>query len=256
MIATIWRWLLLAGCVWSGALHAAPPTIAAAADLKFALDEVLAGYRAAGGGEVQATYGSSGNFYTQLRHGAPFAIFMSADESLVQKLAGEGLTRDAGHLYAVGRLVLFAPRGAPFTPDAACDDLRRALAAGRIDKFAIANPEHAPYGRAAQDALTALGVWAALEPHLVRGDNVAQAAQFTLSGAAQGGVFALSLALVPAFTAAGTYVLLPASLHAPLRQRMVLMRGANADAEALYAYLRSPAAQAVFARYGFTVPAD
>lgn len=233
---------------------AADVTIAAAADLKFALEEVLAGYQQQHAEPVRATYGSSGNFYVQLTQGAPFAIFMAADETLIQRLAAQGLTRDDGDLYALGRIVLFAPNAAPFSADPEFTDLRRALAAGHIGKFAIANPDHAPYGRAAREALTAAGLWTALEPHLVRGDNVAQTAQFAVSGAAQGGIFALSLALAPVFANAGHYALIPAALHQPLRQRMVLMHAADSAATAVYQYLKSPAARAVLRRYGFTVP--
>ena len=248
------RWLcaMLLGATTVRA--AADVTIAAAADLKFALEEVLVGYPQEHGDRVRATYGSSGNFYAQLIQGAPFAIFMAADETLVQRLAAQGLTRDDGDLYALGRIVLFAPTAAPFSADPEFTDLRRALAAGHIGKFAIANPDHAPYGRAAREALTAVGLWAALEPHLVRGDNVAQAAQFAVSGAAQGGIFALSLALAPAFANAGHYALIPAALHQPLRQRMVLMLAADSAATAVYQYLKAPAARAVLRRYGFTVP--
>ena len=248
-------WLLLISSVLSAAVQAnGPPTIAAAADLQFALEEVLAAYPSPPGEAPQVTYGSSGNFYSQISQGAPFAIFMSADEGLVQRLAAQQLTRDAGDLYAIGRIVLFAAPNAPFRVDPELADLKSAVAAGRIEKFAIANPEHAPYGRAAREVLIASGIWNAIEAHLVRGDNVTQAAQFAVSGAAQGGIFALSLALAPSFSKAGHYVMLPASLHQPLRQRMVLLRGADAAAVKLYEFLRSSAARAILRRYGFTLP--
>ena len=241
----------------SGAVGAAgAPRIAAAADLHYALDEVVAAYRRESGITPSLTYGSSGNFFTQLQQGAPFDIFMSADEALVQSLAKQALTRDAGTLYAIGRIVLFVPLGSPITVDKNFLDVRRALDDGRLSKFAIANPAHAPYGRAAREALQAAGLWQAITPHLVLGENVAQAAQFARSGAAQAGIFALSLALAPPLQGAGTYVVIDASQHQTLRQRMVLMRGAGETAIQFYAYLTSPPARAILRRYGFTLPAE
>ncbi len=227
-------------------------TLAAASDLKFAMDELIVQYQAQTGRKVQAVYGSSGQFYTQISQGAPFDIFLSADETLVAQLEGKGLTQGAGVLYGVGRLVLFVPKGSLLKPELA--DLRLALDEGRLRRFAIANPAHAPYGRAAQQTLQALGLWPAIEPRLVLGENVSQAAQFAASGAAEGGLFALSLALAPALQQAGSYLAVPAELHAPLRQRMVLLRRAGPDAQAFYAWLQAQPAKAVLQRYGFSTP--
>ena len=233
---------------------AEPPRIAAAADLRYALDEVVLVYQRNRGVTAKVTYGSSGNFFAQLRQGAPFDIFMSADETLVQALTSLNLTRDAGDLYAIGRIVLFVPRGVPIVADKNFTDLPQALEDGRLGKFAIANPSHAPYGRAAREALHAAGLWERLTGHLVLGENVAQAAQFARSGAAQAGIIALSLAVAPPFANTGDYALIDTSQHRPLRQRMVLMRGAGEQATELYAYLKSPLARAVLRRYGFTLP--
>lgn len=232
------------------------PRIAAASDLKFALDEVIATFKIETGKVVVPTYGSSGNFKTQIIQGAPFQMFMSADEGFVFELADKGLTLDRGTLYAIGRVVLFAPTGATWKPDPALSDLKAALADGRITKFAIANPEHAPYGRAAEETLRTLGLWNAVQPKLVLGENVSQAAQFATSGSTQGGIFALSLALAPQIGALGTYAVIPAENHKPLRQQMVLLNNANDDAKAFFAYVQSPPARAVFKRYGFLLPAE
>ena len=229
-------------------------SVAAAADLRYALDEVVVAYERARGVTARVTYGSSGNFFSQLQQGAPFDIFMSADEALVQALAKQNLTHDAGDLYAIGRIVLFVPQGTPITADKDFTDVRRALADGRLNKFAIANPAHAPYGRAAREILQAVDLWALLTPRLVLGENVAQAAQFAQAGAAQASLLALSLVVAPPFAHAGTYAVIDASRHQPLRQRMVLMRGAGQAATQLYAYLKSPVARAVLRRYGFTLP--
>ena len=231
-------------------------TVAAASDLKFALDEVVAQFQTQTGQRVRVTYGSSGNFFTQIGQGAPFEMFLSADEAFVFQLADKGLTQDRGALYATGRIVLFAPKGSPLTPDPDLSDLAKALSDGRIVKFAIANPEHAPYGRAAKEALIAKGLWSALEPKLVLGENVSQAAQFAASGSTQGGIFAYSLALSPAISQLGTFVLVPESLHKPLRQRMVLTKRATPTAQALYAYMQQPAARTILKKYGFVLPGE
>jgi len=125
---------------------------------------------------------------------------------------------------------------------------------GRLSKFAIANPEHAPYGRAAQEALERAGLWDAIKPKLVLGENVSQATQFATTGSAQGGIIPLSLALTPQVKAAGTFALIPEDWHKPLRQRAVLVKGAGKTARAFYAFLQGPEARAVLKRYGFAVP--
>ena len=232
------------------------PTVAAAADLAFALEGIAAAFRAETKQEVKLSFGSSGNFTTQLMQGAPFELFLSADEGFVFRLADAGKTIDRGTLYAQGRIVLFAPKGSPLEPDPAFDGLRAALKDGRIQRFAIANPEHAPYGRAAEQALQGQGLWDAVRPRLVLGENVSQAAQFAMSGATQGGIFAYSLALAPGVSSLGRYALVPADWHAPLRQRMVLTKNAGAVAKAFYAYVQAPAARAVLRKYGFMMPGE
>jgi molybdate transport system substrate-binding protein len=235
---------------------ASPPLVAAASDLKFALDEIIAEYRDETGGEVRVTYGSSGNLTRLISQGAPFEVFLSADEGYVFALADRGLTRDRGELYARGRLALFVPQGSPLTPDPQLAHLARRLAERSAGRFAIANPEHAPYGRAAEQALRSLGLWEARRPRLLIGENVAQAARFASSGNADGGLIAHSLALAPALQDRGSFVLLPESLHEPLRQRMVLIATATPAAERLYDYLRTPTARAILERHGFALPAE
>lgn len=236
----------------------APIRVAAASDLKFALPELLAAFERDTGLRAEASYGSSGNFARQIRQGLPVQLFMSADEVWVQQLVEAGLTRvlpggvrDAGAIYGLGRIALIVPEASTLTLDAELRGLRAGW--DSVRKFAIANPEHAPYGRAAQQALVQLGLWELVRPRLVLGENIAQATQFVTSGAAQAGITALSLALAPALAGLGRHLALPASTHKPLRQRMVLLRKAPAEAERLYAYLQTGAAQAVFRRYGFQV---
>lgn len=230
------------------------PIVAAASDLRFALEDIARAFRRESGVEPRLSFGSSGNFARQIRQGAPYELYMSADEGYVLRLAKDGFTRDAGRLYAIGRIVLFAPKGAAIEVDSGLDGLREALADGRIKRFAIANPAHAPYGRAAKEALIHAGLWKALQPGLVLGENVSQAAQFAASGSSQGGIFAYSLALSPTLSDHGRFALIPAAWHRPLRQRMVVLKGAGEEARRFYRYIQQPAARETLRRYGFALP--
>jgi molybdate transport system substrate-binding protein len=232
------------------------PAIAAASDLKFALEDIVTRFRADTRREVRLSFGSSGNYFRQIGQGAPFQLFLSADEDFVFKLHDSGRTEDRGVLYATGRIVLFVPKGSSFTADEKMRGLKQAIDGNVVRRFAIANPEHAPYGRAAEQALRKLGLWDALQGKLVLGENVSQAAQFASSGSTQGGIFAYSLALAPSVAQQGQYVLLPEALHAPLRQRMVLVKGAGETARAFYGYLQQPAARKILTQYGFVLPAE
>lgn len=233
---------------------ARPPAIAAASDLRFALAEIAEAFAAETGRKVRLSFGSSGNFARQIRQGAPYAMYMSADEAYVLGLAKDGHTRDEGTLYALGRMVIVVPKGSPLRADGSLDDLAAHLAKGGITRFAIANPEHAPYGRRAEQALRHRGLWQAIRPRLVLGENVSQAARFALSPNTQGGIVAYSLVLSPTLSGRGDYALVPANWHAPLRQRMVLLKGAGPVAERFYAFVRQPAARAILRKYGFALP--
>ncbi len=238
---------------WAGAKAnaLAPVRVAAASDLKFALADVVKVFQQSTGQTVSVQLGSSGNFARQIRQGLPVDLFMSADEALVTDLVSAGLTRDAGALYAIGRIALIVPAGSSLPLDA---DLR-ALQDASVRKVAIANPDHAPYGRAAREVLQKLGLWERLQPKLVLGENIAQATQFVTTGAAQAGLSALSLAMAPELASQLRHRVLPDSLHAPLRQRMVLLRQASPQAEAFYDYLQSLPAKAVLESFGFVIPA-
>lgn len=232
------------------------PNIAAASDLKFALEEIAAVFTKETGRKVNLVFGSSGNFARQVAQGAPFQVFLSADEKYVHDLVRAGLAQDQGTLYAVGRIALFVPRGSPVKADLGLEDLGRAIADGRLKRLAIANPDHAPYGRAAEQALRSQGLWNAIRSKLVFGENVSQAAQFATGGSAQAGIVAYSLALSPTVRKYGQYVLLPETWHEPLRQRMVLLRGAGDTARAFYAFVQKEPARNVFRRYGFLLPGE
>lgn len=247
-------WLFLL-CFFAITARAEAPNVAAAADLKFALGEIAATYEKETGRAVRLSFGSSGNFARQIPQGAPFELFLSADEGYILKLAAQGLLQGDGRLYAIGRIALLVPHGSTLKADGELQDLVAAVADGRIRRFAIANPEHAPYGRAARAALQRAGVWEKLQGKLVLGENVAQAAQFATSGSAQGGIVAWSLLKSPEVAKFGTAVLIPEDWHPPLRQRMALTRKAGDEARRFYDYLQQPAARAVFERHGFSLPA-
>ncbi len=257
------RYLLLVHAVVAGfslptkSAHAAePPTIAAASDLQFALEEVARAFESETKESVKLVMGSSGNFVTQIRQGAPFELFFSADEQFVFDLARDGFARNQGALYAIGRIVIIVPHNSTLKADGSLKDLRAALADGRVTKFAIANPEHAPYGRRAEEALRHAGLWNGIKDRLVLGENVSQAAQFALSGSTQGGIIAYSLALSPKVSARGPYELVPAEWHQPLRQRMVLLKRATPVAERFYQFAQQQTARAIFKKYGFVLPGE
>jgi molybdate transport system substrate-binding protein len=250
--------LLLA---WSGAGRDAaaaqerPALVAAAADLKFALPAIADAFTRETGRQVRITYGSSGDLARQIAQGAPFEVLLSADERYVFDLHRAGHTRDEGALYGIGRLALFVPRGSPLPLDAELRGLQTAVAEGRVSRFAIANPRHAPYGRAAQEVLERLGLWLRLQPALVLGENASQAMQFAASGSCQGGIVPLSLASAPEIARLGSFARIPASWHAPLRQRMVLVTRAGPAASAFYAYVqRAAGVGPALTRFGFALP--
>ncbi|MCM0608205.1 MAG: molybdate ABC transporter substrate-binding protein [Ideonella sp. WA131b] len=240
------------------AVAQAPATVAAAANVKPAIEELAAQFERAGGGALRRVFGSSGNFVAQILQGAPFHLFVSADEETVFRVAEAGRTlggaADRGRVYALGRLALLAPHGSPLPVDAELRGLGAALRDGRVSRLAIANPEHAPYGQRAREALQHAGLWDLARPRLVIAENVSQAVQFALSGSAQGGLVAHSLTLVPAVAAAGTAAVMPASFHAPLTQRLALIQGAPAAARAFHDFVLAPAAHAVWRRHGYTPP--
>ena len=230
----------------------APLTIAAASDLRYALDEVLGAFRAAqAGAPVKVVYGASGKLATQIRNGAPFDVFLSADLAFVQALHADGHTATAPQVYAIGRLAAWSTDVA--LGGLALDALVRDP---RVRRFAIANPEHAPYGRRAIEALRHVGVEAIARPKLVFGDNVAQAATFIDSGAAQAGLIAHSLLRSPALAGKGASTLVPEAWHSRLEQALVITRRAagNETARAFVRHLETPAARDLLSRHGFSLP--
>lgn len=244
--------LLLACLALPG--HAAEPLlVAAASDLTYTMDELAAAFRQREpGAVVKVSLGASGNFFAQIKNGAPFDVYMSADLDYPARLVAEGAA-SAPITYAVGQLVLW-------TTDPAIDMKQgmRVLNDPRLRKVAIANPDVAPYGRAARAALQAHGYWDAVKDKLVIGENIAQTAQFVQTGNAQLGLVSYATVLAPRQKGIGTYYLVPDTGSAPIEQGAVITtRGkANPLAPKFMQFLRSPAARAIFLRHGFTLPRD
>ena len=228
--------------------------IAAAADLNAALGDLIAGFGASHDVDVGVSYGSSGTFYAQLLNRAPFDIFLSADVAYPRQLAQRGLTVPGSEFaYATGRIVLWTPTTSPL--DVATGGLQT-LISDAVTHVAIANPEHAPYGRAAVAALEHAGVYDRVRPKLVFGENVAQAMQFVASGAADAGIVALSLAMAPATRNKGRWFEIPAADYPAIEQAGVILQWA-ADVEAakaMRAYIMSAPGQGILKQYGFAVP--
>lgn len=227
-------------------------TIAAAADLKFAMDEIVTAFhREHPDHQVEVVYGSSGKFQTQIQQGAPYDLYFSADIAFPRQLARAGFAGSEVVPYAVGRIVLWS-----LDPDTSKLTLA-ALADPATRRIAIANPRHAPYGKRAEEALRAVGLWERIEPKLVYGENIAHTAQFVQTGNAQVGIIALALALNPELSAKGRYRLIPDSLHAPLEQGFVITRRAEANplAKVFATYMAGKSARAVMTKYGFVLPA-
>jgi molybdate transport system substrate-binding protein len=245
--------LLVAGAFAPTVSAAEKITIAAASDLKYCLEEVVADFRKAhAGDEVGVVYGSSGKFKTQIEQGAPFDLFFSADIAFPRDLLKASLAVGEVHPYATGRLVLWSKTIDAKTLKVA--DLTRA----DIRKIAIANPQHAPYGKRAEEALRAAGIWERVESKLVYGENIAQTAQFAESGNAQVGIIALSMVLGPEMAGKGSYSLVPDGLHEPLEQAFVTTKRAadSTLAKAFADYMDSGQTRAVMVRYGFVLPGE
>src|SRR5215470_15986795 len=248
------RWFALV--LLLGTSFAQEITVAAAADMSAVLPELAARYTKQTGQTVKLSFGSSGNLTNQIRNGAPFDLFFSADEDYPKQLIAEGLAdKETLYRYAIGRLVLWVPNDLPFDPQ------RKGIQTPldpAVKKVAIANPAHAPYGRAAEAALKHFGIYQQISPKLVLGENVSQAAQFVESGDAQAGFIALSRALAPDFKGKGRYWPVPPDAYPALNQAAVVIVRSKSQpaAHKFLDFLRTPEAASLLATYGFSLPAE
>ena len=229
-------------------------TIAAAADLRYALKDLAAAFEKQTGDKVTLLFGASGSLFSQIKSGAPFDVFLSADLEYPQQLAAAGLAdRDSIKTYAIGHLVLWVPKGSHLDPKSLKMDL---LTQPDVRRIAIANPRHAPYGRAAMAALQYFHLNDKVADKLVFGENIAQAAQFVQSGNAQAGLLAQSLAESPPMKDAGHFWELPTDAYPELRQGIAIVARSKhkAAARAFAEYLMSAQGRAILEQYGFGVP--
>jgi molybdate transport system substrate-binding protein len=246
--------IVLLAIAGTRAVEAQEVRVAAAADLKFAMTDLTGQFEKQTGTKVDVTYGSSGNFFAQLQNGAPFDLFFSADIGYPRKLEVAGLAEPGTlYQYAVGRIAIWTPA------DSKVDVAKQgwnALLDASVQKIAIANPEHAPYGRAAVAAMQKAGIYEQVKAKLVYGENISQAAQFVQSGNAQAGIVATSLAVSPAMKDGKRWEI-PAEMHPPIEQAAIVMKDAkNKDkAKAFLEFVKSTEGRSTLAKYGFTFAA-
>ena len=244
----VWLCIAVLASFLAGPAHAAEVRVAVAANFTAPMKQIAAGFEKSTGHRVTLSFGSSGNFYAQIRNGAPFQLFLSADDEKPARLDREGLAVPGSRFtYAVGTLVLWSAR-----PDFV-DSNGEVLGRGKFARLAIANPRLAPYGTAAIETLTGMGVLAAVRPKLVEGENISQTYQFVATGNADLGFVALSQVMKDGKISRGSAWVVPARLHKPIRQDAVLLatgRG-NPAAEGLAAYLKGERARAIIRSYGY-----
>ena len=245
--------VILLWLLFCGLCSAQEITVAAAADLQFAFQDVAARFQKDTGKSVKLVFGSSGNFFTQIQNGAPFDLFFSADIDYPRKLEAAGLA-EPGTLYeyATGSIVLWAPKESKLDLDRGV----QVLLDPKIQKIAIANPQHAPYGRAAVAALEHEKVYEKVASKLVLGENISQTASFVVSGSADVGIVALSLALAPSMKEKGRYVKIAPDEYPAIEQAAVILKSSKQKeaARQFLDYLKTPAILDLLKSYGFSVP--
>jgi molybdate transport system substrate-binding protein len=240
------------------AKSAEPLSIAAAADLQWVLKDATARFEAATGVPVTLSFGSSGNFYSQIENGAPYDLFFSADVGYAKRLETDESKNlaEPGSLYqyATGKIVLWVPNDSGVDVSKGLEALRNPA----IKKIAIANPAHAPYGRAAETALKKSGLWELVSARIVQGENISQTAQLVQSGNADAGILALSLVLAPAMKNQGRYFVIPAELYPPLQQACVILKASphKSEAKQFLDFIKTKEIRRLFEQYGFSVAGD
>ncbi|MDQ1390531.1 MAG: molybdate transport system substrate-binding protein [Acidobacteriaceae bacterium] len=227
-------------------------TVAAAADLQFAMQDVTARFHKETGKTVKLIYGSSGNFFQQIQNGAPFDMFFSANLDFPKKLEAAGSTEPGTYYqYARGKIVLWVPKESKIDLTSGM----KALLDPSVKKIAIANPQHAPYGQAAVAAMQTENIYERLKEKFVLGENISQTASFVVSGAADVGIVALSLALSPTMKEKGRYADIPAGEYPPIEQACVILRSSKEKdtARQFLSFMKTPAVAEVLRSYGFDV---
>jgi len=244
---------LLATCfLFTGGVCAQVTTVAVAANMKDAFAEIATVFKSTGRPEMRVVYGSSGNFTTQMMNGAPFNLFIAADEHFPLELYKNGKTVDEGSVYAIGKLAIIAKTSSGINLLGGKTEMVQAIA--RANKVAIAKPELAPYGRAAVQYLKTEGLWDLAKDKLVYADNIGAATTYVVSGAADLGFTASSLAKSPELSKQTSFLLVDPKLYEPIQQRMVLIKGAPQEAVDLYRFMQGPQAKLILQKYGYSIP--
>jgi molybdate transport system substrate-binding protein len=241
--------------LFAGVSFAQVPTIAVAANMKDAFSEILAAFNSTGKSEkpeMRVVYGSSGNFTTQIMNGAPFNVFIAADEHFPLELYKSGKTVDEGMVYAIGKLAIIAKKSSGIQLLDSKAEIAKAIQ--KANKISIAKPDLAPYGKAAVEYLKAEGLWDLAKSKLVYGDNIGVATTYVVSGAADIGFTAVSLAKSSEVAKEASFLLIDPKLYEPIKQRMVLIKGAPQEAIDLYRFIQTPQAKAILQKYGYTTP--
>lgn len=231
---------------------ASPPTVVVAANMKPAMEEIHQQYKSATGQEFRIIYGASGNLTRQIQQGAPFNLFVSADENFPLALSKDGFTVDEGKVYAIGRLAMIANKGKGIKLSLKEDDLQKIITSA--NKVALAKPDIAPYGKAAVEFLTKMGLINLAKEKFAYGENISSATNFVVVGAAPIGFTAYSLAISKEVARDADHLLIPENLHEPIRQRMVLIKNPPQSVVDFYNYLQSPHAKAIIKAHGYTAP--
>ncbi|MBU3557546.1 molybdate ABC transporter substrate-binding protein [Polynucleobacter sp. Ross1-W9] len=244
--------LLATLCFFNANAFAQVSTVAVAANMKDAFTEIAAAYRTPGKPEMRVIYGSSGNFTTQILNGAPFNLFIAADEHFPLELYKNGKTVDEGAVYAIGKLAIITKTSSGIQLLDSKADMAKAIT--KANKVAIAKPELAPYGRAAVQYLKAEGLWDLAKDKLVYADNVGAATTYVVSGAADIGFTAFSLAKSPELARQTSFLLVDPKLYEPIKQRMVLIKGAPQEVAELYRFMQGSQAKSILQKYGYTTP--
>ena len=248
VLGVLWALLETAGHAHG---QSQPITVAAAANLRPALEEIVPLFEKSKGRRVRLVYGSTGNLYRQIAQGAPFELFLAADAAHPGRLVEEGHTQGRSAVYARGRLAIIVRKGLGQLLDKDATSLTWLAASSDIKRFAIANPEHAPYGEAAKSLLTRRGVWPHFSAMMVYGENVSQTAQYVASGAADAAIVAASLLATPGLLDKVDAAVLPPDAATRLEQAMVVLKRARPEAQQLYDFLLSAEVQAVLARHNY-----
>ena len=230
------------------------PVVAVAANFSPALEEIVKQFTAGTGQEIRISAGATGTLVRQIEQGAPFELFLSADNEHVEYLHAQGLTRDRGRIYAVGVLVLYLPHTSRLNVTAENAEILKQLFRQQDLRIALANPDLAPYGRAARQVLQRFGPWPEIQDRVVLGENVGQTAQFALSGSVDAALLPYSLAINPDMQKTGQFQIISADWYAPIAQRMVLLKNAGKAATELYAYLSGATARKTIRKYGYALP--